>query len=154
MIDANSVSQRQACQAVNLARSSFQYRRKPKADGPIIDALTNLVEQHPTIGFDMSFQRLRNEGHTWNHKRVYRVYKELGLNIRRRIKRRLPSRVKQALFQPSVPNQTWSMDYMHDSLWDGRCFRVLNIIDDFNREVLAMEVDTSLPALRLTRVLA
>jgi putative transposase len=77
----------------------------------------------------------------------------MRLNIRRRYKRRLPARVKQALFQPMEKNQVWSIDYMTDSLWDGTRFRLLNIMDDYNRQVLAIETDTSLPALRLIRVL-
>ncbi len=77
----------------------------------------------------------------------------MKLNIRRRAKKRLPARVKQALFRPERVNQVWSVDFMNDSLWDGRRFRLLNIIDDFNREVLAVEVDTSLPSLRVIRVL-
>jgi putative transposase len=84
---------------------------------------------------------------------VYRVYASLRLNIRRRLRKRLPARVKQSLFQPLEKNKVWSIDYMNDSLWDGRRFRLLNIMDDFNREVLALEADTSLPALRLIRVL-
>jgi putative transposase len=77
----------------------------------------------------------------------------MKLNIRRRAKKRIPARVKLALFQPSGINQVWSIDYMHDTLWDGRSFRLLNIIDDYNRQILAIEADTSLPVLRLIRVL-
>lgn len=77
----------------------------------------------------------------------------MKLNIRRRSKKRLPQRVKQALMVPSAPNQVWSIDFMSDSLTDGRKFRLLNVIDDFNRESLAVEVDTSLPSLRVIRVL-
>lgn len=77
----------------------------------------------------------------------------MQLNIRRRAKKRLPARVKQILFQPETINQVWSIDFMCDSLWDGRRFRLLNILDDYNREVLAIEVDTSLPAQRVVRVL-
>lgn len=84
---------------------------------------------------------------------MYRVYTALGLNIRRRAKKRLPARVKQRLFQPEAPNQVWSLDYLYDSLWDGRTFRLLNVIDDYNREVLRIEADTCLPALRVIRVL-
>jgi putative transposase len=72
---------------------------------------------------------------------------------RRRAKKRLPARLKQQLFQPTAPNQVWSLDFMHDSLWNGRTFRMLNVIDDFNRQVLWIETDTSLPALRVIRVL-
>ncbi len=77
----------------------------------------------------------------------------MKLNIRRRAKKRIPARVKQALFQPKAINQVWSIDFMHDSLWDGRKYRLLNIIDDYNREVLAIEADISLPTMRVIRVL-
>jgi putative transposase len=77
----------------------------------------------------------------------------MKLNIRRRAKRRLPERVKQALAVPTEPNQVWSIDFMSDRLTDGRKFRLLNVIDDFNRESLAVEVDTSLPSSRVIRVL-
>lgn len=89
----------------------------------------------------------------WNHKRMYRVYIQMRLNIRRRAKRRLPARIREALFIPEGPNEVWSIDFMSDALVDGRKFRVLNVIDDFNRESLAIEVDTSLPARRVIRVL-
>ena len=89
----------------------------------------------------------------WNHKRMYRVYIQMKLNIRRRAKRRLPARIREALFIPEGPNEVWSIDFMSDALVDGRKFRVLNVIDDFNRESLAIEIDTSLPARRVIRVL-
>ncbi len=92
-------------------------------------------------------------GYTCNHKRLYRVYKMLRLNVRRRAKRRLPQRVKMPLLVPETINQCWSMDFMTDSLVDGRRFRLLNVIDDYNRESLAIEIDTSLPALRVIRAL-
>lgn len=118
-----------------------------------MNALEELVKKHPTIGFWKCYYRLRRKGHAWNHKRLYRVYKLLKLNIRRKIKRRLPERVKQPLLVPDALNQSWSMDFMSDSLVDGRRFRLLNIIDDYNRESLWIEVDTSLPSLRVIRVL-
>lgn len=77
----------------------------------------------------------------------------MKLNIRRRARRRLPSRIKEALLLPCAPNGVWSLDFMSDALTDGRKFRVLNIMDDFNRQSLAIEVDTSLPSLRVIRVL-
>jgi putative transposase len=116
-------------------------------------ALEELVAKHPTIGFWKCYYRLRRKGYCCNHKRLHRVYKLLKLNIRRRIKRRLPQRVKQPLVVPAALNQAWSMDFMSDSLVDGGRFRLLNIIDDYNRESLWIEVDTSLPALWVIRVL-
>ncbi len=118
-----------------------------------MEALEELVKKHPTIGFWKCYYRLRRSGHRCNHKRLYRVYKLLKLNIRRRIKRRLPQRIKQPLLVPETINQCWSMDFMSDSLVDGRRFRLLNIIDDYNRESLWIEIDTSLPSRRVIRVL-
>lgn len=153
MIQHHHVSQRQACQVVSLPRSSFSYQPKEKHDEEVVEQLTALTDKHPSIGFWKCYYRLRKQSFTWNHKRVYRVYKQLKLNIRRRAKKRLPTRVKQPLYQPACINEVWSLDYMSDTLWDGRKFRVLNIMDDCSREVLAAEVDTSLPALRLIRTL-
>jgi len=149
----HKISIRQGCKAVSLPRSTYRYKRIPKDDSRIIDALRALVDRHPSIGFWSCYWRIRNQGHPWNHKRVYRVYTTLGLNIRRRAKKRLPARAKQQLFQPEDSNQVWSLDFMHDSLWDGRSYRLLNVIDDYNRQVLWIETDTSLPALRVIRVL-
>ncbi len=153
MIKEHGLSCRQACKVLNLPRSTYNYQPVIKSDDLIINGLEELVDKHPSIGFWQSFYRLRRKGFVWNHKKVYRVYTELKLNIRRRYRKRLPARVKQALFQPLAINQVWSIDFMNDSLWDGRRFRLLNIIDDFNREVLAIESDLSLPTVRLIRVL-
>ena len=118
-----------------------------------IDQLQGLVEKHPAIGFWQSYYRIRRNGFAWNHKKVYRVYTDMKLNIRRRFRKRLPQRVKQSLYQPAGLNEVWSIDFMSDTLWDGRRYRLLNIIDDYNREVLHIESDTSLPTVRLIRVL-
>jgi len=112
-----------------------------------------LTTKHAAIGFWQCCYRLWNKGHQWNHKRIYRIYTTMKLNIRRRAKKRLPERIKQPLHVPTGPNQVWSIDFMSDRLVDGRRVRFLNIIDDFNRESLAIEVDTSLPTLRVIRVL-
>jgi putative transposase len=148
-----NLSVRQACKLVNLPRSVFRYKKIPKDDSVLMTALEELVKKHPTIGFWKCYYRLRRKGFDCNHKRLYRVYRLLKLNIRRKIKRRLPERVKQPLSVPEALNQSWSMDFMSDSLVDSRRFRLLNIIDDYNRESLWIEVDTSLPSLRVIRVL-
>lgn len=153
MTSIHHVSERQACSVLNVNRSSYQYIPKIKDDEKVIEELNQLIEKHPSIGFWMCYYRIRQKGYLWNHKRVYRIYTNMKLNIRRRAKKRLPARVKQQLFQPSMINEVWSIDFMHDSLWDGRCYRLLNVIDDYNREILAIEADTSLPVLRLIRVL-
>lgn len=119
-------------------------RQYPQATGALIaENLQELVQSHPSIGFWMCYHRLRMKGFNWNHKRVYRMYCQMQLNIRRRARKRLPARVKQTLYRPESANKVWSVDFMSDSLWDGRKFRLPNIIDDYNREVLSIEADTS-----------
>jgi len=153
MIMEHDVSQRQACKAVSLPRSTKRYCHRSKADEEIIDQLQQLIEKHPSIGFWQSYYRIRRKGFMWNHKKIYRVYTDMKLNIRRRYRKRLPQRVKQSLYQPQTINEVWSIDFMNDTLWDGRRFRLLNIIDDYNREILHIESDLSLPTVRLIRVL-
>jgi putative transposase len=153
MVNAHGVSHRQACGTAGISRSTGQYAPKLRDDSVLIAELQQLVEQHPAIGFWQCYYRVRRKDIIVNHKRLYRVYTELKLNIRRRCKKRLPARVKQALYQPAGVNEVWSVDFMSDTLWDGRKFRLLNIVDDYNREVLHIEADTSLPTLRLIRSL-
>ncbi len=153
LVEEHQLSIRQACEALRISRSSYSYNRVEKDDIEVIRSLKKLVEDHPSIGFWKCYYRIRKQGNKWNHKRVYRVYTQMRLNIRRRAKKRLPARAKQTLFHPETVNQVWSLDFMSDSLWDGRRFRLLNIIDDYNREVLAIEIDTSLPAQRVIREL-
>ena len=146
---------KRACRAVGLSRSAWYSppRDRIKRDREVIDALQVLVEKHRRWGFWKCFQRLRLDGLPWNHKRVYRVYTELGLNHRRRTKKRLPKRNVQPLEVPAAPNAVWSIDFMHDTLYNGRRFRTLNVLDEGVREVLDIEVDTSLTGERLVRVL-
>jgi len=106
----------------------------------------------PARGFPEYFKRIRKEGYKWNHKRVKRVYNKLKMNHRRKIKRRIPNPAKQVLLQPIQPNLTWSMDFMEDRLENGRKFRTLNIIDDYNREILAIEVDYSFPSIKVIEI--
>lgn len=136
-----------------MSRSGFRYQAKKPDDREIQEQLRWIADRKPRWGFKKMYAYLRNHGKRWNHKRVYRVYCELGLNLRVKPKKRLPSRNPQPLVQPEAANVSWSLDFMHDSLSSGRAFRTLNIIDDFNREALWIEVDTSLPARRVTRTL-
>lgn len=115
--------------------------------------LTELADQLPHRGIDEYFGRLRAQGYSWGRKRVLRVYRKLGLQLRRKRKRRLPSRIKAPLTLPIKSNITWSMDFMHDVLDNGRKFRVLNVIDDYNREALAVESEHSFPAIKVIDVM-
>jgi len=153
MLVQEKLSVRRACKLVSLPRSVMMYQKVPKDDSSLIEALHQLVSKHPAIGFWKCYYRLRRKGFDCNHKKLYRVYTLLRLNVRRRAKRRLPKRIKEPLVVPAAINQGWSMDFMCDSLVDGRRFRLLNVIDDYNRESLAIEIDTSLPALRVIRTL-
>jgi len=145
---------RQACAVIKLNRSSLYYKnRKKENDQEVVELLNHLAERYPRNGFKKLFLRIRNMGYSWNHKKVYRIYKKLGLNIKRKIKKRLPVRIKTPLVEVGCPNYFWSMDFMSDTLWHGRRFRLLNIIDEFNRELLAVNVDTSLPARRVVETL-
>lgn len=119
----------------------------------MIAKLQEAVERYPAYGFSKLFKMLRRWGHPWNHKRVYRLYCELKLNKRRRGKKRLPTRSPEPLAVPAMANQCWSMDFMSDSLFCSRRFRTFNVVDDFNREALAIEIDLNLPAPRVIRVL-
>src|ERR1700747_1821642 len=110
MIEEHGVSSRQACRALSMPRSSYEYQPVLKDDSEVIKELTELIENHPAIGFWQSFHRIRRKGYMWNHKRVYRVYTDLKLNIRRRYRKRLPTRIKQALYKPEGINQVWSID--------------------------------------------
>jgi putative transposase len=101
----------------------------------------------------MMYHRLRALNFKDNNKRVYRIYTEMKLNLRRKYKKRLPLRIKHSLVQPLHHNLTWSMDFVHDGLFQGKPFRAFNISDDFNREVLSIASDTSLTSQRVIREL-
>lgn len=141
-----------ACKLLSLPRSQFYYR-STRDDQEVIDALQDLAFKHPSYGFRKLFAYIRRSGKNWNHKKVYRVYKLLKLNKKRKGKRRLPARVKQPLTQQPEVNNTWSMDFMSDSMVGNRKFRTLNVMDDCSREALAIEVDTSLSSKRVIRTL-
>ena len=115
--------------------------------------LIDLANAHPAWGFPQLHEQLRGEGHRVNHKRSRRIYREQKLTLHRRRRRRLPEHVRQPLLQPIQPNHCWSMDFMHDGLIGGKPFRSFNVIDDFNREVLNITIDTSLTSLRVIREL-
>lgn len=119
----------------------------------MIDAILALVERHPRWGFPKIRKRLRRLGHRWNHKRIYRIYLELKLNLRRKSKRRLPTRNPSPIAVPDAVNRCWSMDFMSDVLCHGYRFRTLNVVDDYNREALAIDINGGITAERVTRTL-
>jgi putative transposase len=144
-----------ACRAVGLSRTAWYRRPADRAirDAAVVTALLAVVEQQGRWGFWKCFDRLRLDGHRWNHKRVHRVYCALRLNLPRRTKRRVPTRLRQPLVAPLELNGIWALDFMQDALYGGRRFRTLNVLDEANREALAIEIGTSIPAARVVRVL-
>jgi len=146
---------RHACATFALSETCYRYRATQQTDDAVIaDWLVRLTTAYRTWGFGLCFLQLRNVKHfRWNHKRVYRIYRALELNLRIKPRRRLTRETPQPLTVPTTINETWSMDFMHDQLGDGRSFRVFNVLDDHNREALGMEVDFSLPAERVVRAL-
>ena len=149
------VSIAMACRTFEVSETCYRYGPKLKAENERIgDLLIGLTKVHKTWGFGLCFLHLRNvKGHTWNHKRVYRIYRELELNLRIKPRKRLVREKPDELAVPDAPNKSWSMDFMADRLGDGRAFRLLNVLDDYNREGLGIEVDFSLPAERVIRSL-
>lgn len=124
-----------------------------KDDNNLIRQLQYLAAKNPQEGFWKCYGRIRNQGTIINHKRVHRVYKKIGMPLRRKVKKRLPTRVKEPLAVPQSFTQTWSIDFMSDALSNGTKFRSFNVIDDYNREVLFIEIDYSLKSSRVIWVL-
>ena len=154
-VQEKSIPVRLACAMFGISETCYRYQpRLADENAEIADWLLQLITTYRNWGFGMCFYYLRNvKRFDWNHKRVRRIYRELELNLRIRPKKRLKRETPDALLVPEAINHCWSMDFMHDQLEDGRSFRLLNIIDDFNREGLAIEVDFSLPSERVIRTL-
>lgn len=129
------------------------YYQAKKDDSELETKLQELADQLPHRGIDTYYGRLRAQGYPWGRNRVLRVYRKLKLQHRRKRKRRLPSRHKAPLTLPIKSNVIWSMDFMHDVLDNGRKFRVLNVIDDYNREALAVESEHSFPSNKVIDVM-
>ena len=144
-----------ACRTFGVSETCYRYAPKLDAENErIAGLLLGLSQTRRTWGFGLCFLHLRNvKGHVWKHKRVYRIYRELELNMRIKPKKRLKREKPDELAVPEPPNTVWSMDFMVDRLEDMRAFRLLNVVDDFNREGLGIEADVSLPAERVTRSL-
>lgn len=154
-VKTHSISIRLACESLSISESCYRYTAKlADENAEIADWLIRLTHNWRSWGFGLCYLFLRNvKGFAWNHKRVYRIYRELELNLRIKPKQRLVREKPEPLAVPEAINECWSMDFMHDSLTDGRSYRLFNVIDDFNREGLYIDADFSLPALRVIRSL-
>lgn len=147
------VSQRRACRAMKIPRSTVRYERREDANEWLRVRLKTLATQRRRFGSPRLTVLLRREGHIVNHKRVERIYREEGLQLKKRKKRRQTAALRIVIPTPEKPNERWSMDFVSDCIANGRKFRCLTIVDDFSRESPAIVVDTSLPGQRVTRTL-
>jgi putative transposase len=149
-----SISQRRACRLVAIDRSSARYQARSVGGETVLrGALEELAQRHPRYGYRRLWVELHRGGYAVNHKRVYRLYRQARLKLRRQAGRRLTHR-GVPLAQFTRPNQQWALDFVHDRIGDGRALRVLTIIDEFTRECLATEVDTGISSRQVARVLA
>lgn len=155
LVTVHGIPVQQTCRAVGGGRATY-YRPLldwAQRDAPVIAALTAVVAAHPRWGFWKCYDRLRLDGQPWRERRVWRVYCRLRLNLLRRTKNRLPQCPPQPLTVIPYSNAVWAIHIMSDTLYAGRRFRTLNVLDEGGREGLAIEIDKSLPAERVIRVL-
>ena len=154
-VTERGVSVRLACRTFGISETCYRYQATLSDHNALIaDWLLRLTTANRRWGFGLCFLYLRNvKGMRYNHKRVYRIYRELELNLRIKPRRRLKRDRPDPLDVPRQINTVWSIDFMHDRLADSRAFRTFNVLDDYNREGLGIEVDLSLPAQRIIRAL-
>lgn len=152
VVAEEGISVHRACKIVCMNRSMYYYTHT-KDDEEVVAKLMDLAGNYPTRGFETYYGKIRMEGLVWNRKRVLRVYRKINLKLRSKRKRRIPSRIKEKLIVPEGINRTWSIDFMSDSLSNGRRFRILNVMDDYNRESLINEAFYSIPGVRLVQKL-
>jgi putative transposase len=147
------LSQRRVCRITGWNRSSLQYQVQQRDDDVARERLRHWAALKPRWGSPILHDILKAEGLVINHKRTERIYREEGLSLRRKTRRKLPAIARVPLPQATAPNERWSMDFIHDQLSDGRRFRTLTLVDDFTRQCLALHVDTSIGGIRVVDLL-
>lgn len=150
----HKLSQRRACGLLGITRRGFTMKATPDRNADLRKRLRELAEEKRRNGCPLLYLTLKREGFKVNHKRVERLYRVEGLALRRRRCRKRRSHLRVALTGAERINHIWALDFVHDSLADGRRFRVLTVIDQFSRESPALEVDTSLTGERVATVLS
>jgi putative transposase len=153
MMATHGLSERRACGLLEITRRSFRRAAAPDRNRELRERLRAVAEERRRWGCPLLYRVLRREGWRINHKRVERLYREESLSLRRRRRRKRRSHIRVARPLPTGANQAWAMDFIHDSLWSGRRFRALAVIDEWSRESLVIEVDVSLTGERVKRVL-
>lgn len=148
-----NLSERAACKLIGLSRTAFRYQTTPCNDAPLRQRLKALATQYPRYGYLLLHNLLRQEGLVKNKKRTYRLYTEEKLQVRTKKRNKL-ERHRVVMFAPSVINERWSMDFVSDQLSHGRRFRILNIMDDFSRELIGQLVSVSISGCQVARFLS
>lgn len=152
LVKTFSFSERRACRLVGLSRTAYRYTARASSDGLLRERLKSLAAQYPRYGYLLLHNLLRQEGMVINKKRTYRLYREEKLQVRTKKRKKL-QRPRLILSTPTVLNERWSMDFVHDQLSNGRRFRVLNVIDDYNRELVGQLVSFSISGQQVARFL-
>ncbi len=154
IVERFGLSVRRACKLVGLSRTSFHYRPATKPDEEVIrKRLRELAQTRRRFGCPRLHVMLRREGFVINHKRTERLYRQEGLILRIRRRKKMSSLLRTDIPKPNYPNHIWSMDFMRDSLANGRAIKILSIVDEYTRKCFRIEVDTSINGVRVTRVL-
>ncbi len=153
LVEVHQVSQRRACSALDVDRSTVRYLSRRAEDADLRDAIKRVSKERRRFGYRRIHVMIQREGFEVNHKKLRRIYREEKLQVRRRGGRKRALGTRRPMAVPDGPNQRWSLDFVSDAFTDGRRFRILAIVDDHTRENLALVADTSLSGLRVTREL-
>jgi len=153
LVEQHQVSQRRACKVIDCCRMTVRYRSVRPDDSPLRDRMRAIAHERRRFGYRRIHVLLKREGHVVNHKRLFRLYRQEKLSVRKRGGRKRAIGTRSPMLVPIRPNERWSLDFVSDQLTDGRRFRVLTVVDDCTRECLALVADTSISGLRLAREL-
>jgi len=152
-IGRRGISERRSCALVNLSRSSYRYEPHPRDDQELEDKLAAISQRKKRYGYRRAGVELRREGLVVNHKRVYRVWKKAGLTLAPVRRRKRGGKPNQVPLKAEYPNHVWTYDFMADATYDGRKLRILNVVDEFTRNNMAIEVKRRMPAKTVITIL-
>lgn len=149
IVKDHKISERRACQLVGLHRSAARYQSKRKSDNELKERIRKIAYERRRFGYRRIHMLLKRDGMQINHKKVWRLYRECGLKVRKRSGRKRAIGTRACVETPARPNERWSLDFVHDALTDGRRIRCMIVVDDYSRECLGIVVDTSLNGKRV-----
>lgn len=153
LVNYHRMSERRACKAIGFCRMTIRYETRRDDDHGLRERMKALAHERRRFGYRRLHVLLRREGHLVNHKKLFRLYREEKLTVRKRGGRKRAIGTRAPMLIPMAANDRWSLDFVSDQLTDGRRFRILTVVDDCTRECLALVADTSLSGLRVAREL-